>query len=931
MACAFFLSGCSLFKTPYALKLTEVDERGPQRPAVITISDPQVYARETLINDRRREVEFLKQLLEDSKDETFAPQLARDLRSITALRAELGLAFDPAKGRNAERKEELDALIFERDKLKLEQDLLVEQRRLEKMRTEGFDVQPRTGADATNSFDDNGAAPTAPTPDADRPDEFTINRGAAPDRSSMEQSPIDKFRDLQAYRAELRSALAAVNLDDLHDFGGNTLYRLQFDVMVAPGEKKNKFGVADLTVRAPKVDKEQVEALYLRWISAFTEQIYHDRAESAAREKENRSLRKSRINAFRDIAQSFGLELARPFKTDDEILVPSSPPSKTQLPAVVFVEGRNANINPQDPDARRCFEGELSQACFQFFSAAILAGEGGEDFLAFLSDLYQEIQKDPNKGAPYDAQGGSGLAQDEIPEALRSDSLLSETSQRIEFHNACGIPTTSRFNDAFSRSAQRWGIGSSDLEAMLEYPLLQADMHAFMEDIALSAINIRKSYFTFSAAIKNIEPDIKEPIARDFVDEINYRATLYLLLMIQLTPETKRKSCSDHIERQLFIVPDKFLDVVLADRANCNMYEDDCVLSGQSFAYGTTPVELAHRTSTISSAARSLEIAFAATASLAQAGASADFDTSFMRASSGNVEALERQPIVVGYSDRHAADMTAAVEAGQKFLPNFGWVFGPEARIDAKKNEITLEQVLRRHNVTADISAPAWWPAIVLEYGTAWAANWRKDKVIEQTRQREGEIVVGLPMNAADLDSLTTHLANAALPGSGVEMSETSISGVWPNTVSACTGEITFLIEGRNVWRSTAVYVGGVKARDITVLPDMKGIAATVDVGQLFSGWFSKFEPLRAHPKAKRKAPGASSDAAASEPQVPGAAEPPREVIYSLIDRYVKGDDKVDLVVWTRNGADKHEIELRGDDDGGDIDCFSKGYVTTPN
>ena len=38
-------------------------------------------------------------------------------------------------------------------------------------------------------------------------------------------SPNARFRDLQAYRGELRATLDGLKLDDVHDTSGNALYR----------------------------------------------------------------------------------------------------------------------------------------------------------------------------------------------------------------------------------------------------------------------------------------------------------------------------------------------------------------------------------------------------------------------------------------------------------------------------------------------------------------------------------------------------------------------------------------------------------------------------------------------------------------------------------------------------------------------------------
>src|SRR5258706_151118 len=71
-----WLIGCDAWFTPNGAT-SEKTERANLKdvPAAIQLSDPQLYARETLINDRRREQDFLSDLLDKSAGATFAPQL----------------------------------------------------------------------------------------------------------------------------------------------------------------------------------------------------------------------------------------------------------------------------------------------------------------------------------------------------------------------------------------------------------------------------------------------------------------------------------------------------------------------------------------------------------------------------------------------------------------------------------------------------------------------------------------------------------------------------------------------------------------------------------------------------------------------------------------------------------------------------------------
>jgi len=198
-----FLLSCGDSSSPYTA-VTPIDEDQPQTGAVIKLSDPQVYARETLINDRRQELRYLLNELKKSETIFFEPQVTRDLRTVQAIKAELAIL---GKG------------------------------------------SPQT----LSSEAELGKLDGRPT-DTKTVSEKEENRKTDSDSESPQplSHPQELFRDRQAYRAEIRSAIAEVNLDDVHDYAGYALYRLQFRATVMPGKHKNKYGVAQLTVLPPR-------------------------------------------------------------------------------------------------------------------------------------------------------------------------------------------------------------------------------------------------------------------------------------------------------------------------------------------------------------------------------------------------------------------------------------------------------------------------------------------------------------------------------------------------------------------------------------------------------------------------------------------------------------------------------------------------------
>jgi len=304
-----FLSGCQNNK-PYTLTVNKINETGPQAQAVITLSDPQIYQRETLINDRLREAKLIKKLLAESEQignyaETedfdfrarFSPQISRDIQTYSALSIGLRAGFNQQEKQANSRQQELDDLdhqIALAQKRKVLEDLLKD------------DDNPIVGPQPAAATNQSTIAQDVDTqnqdsgnPDPNNPD----TGGTVPDNGGTQQNnddddffqqvfeknkafadglkdvigqqsafdikatPQDQFRDLQAYRADLRQELAALNLDDLHDHDGNSIYRMQFRATVMPGQHKDKFGVARLSLQPPTLKEPEIREIYSTWLN----------------------------------------------------------------------------------------------------------------------------------------------------------------------------------------------------------------------------------------------------------------------------------------------------------------------------------------------------------------------------------------------------------------------------------------------------------------------------------------------------------------------------------------------------------------------------------------------------------------------------------------------------------------------------------------
>ena len=69
----------------------------------------------------------------------------------------------------------------------------------------------------------------------------------------IEDTPVEQFRDVLAYREEIRNEILENQLDDRHDIAGNTLYRLKFDATVVPLHDTSAYAMVEVTITGPSI------------------------------------------------------------------------------------------------------------------------------------------------------------------------------------------------------------------------------------------------------------------------------------------------------------------------------------------------------------------------------------------------------------------------------------------------------------------------------------------------------------------------------------------------------------------------------------------------------------------------------------------------------------------------------------------------------
>ena len=199
---------------------------------VVTLNSAQVYSRERLLNDRNREVAWLRGQLGKSDLAIFGFQGRSDISTVRARLSETQITTDVKKGSI---------------------------------------TRPGTGAvtKGTGSEPDK-AAPFKSPAGTDLSDKFLgANKPLLqrPDigTTSANVSPVDGFRDHVAFREEIRAQLIETQLDDRHDLKGKTLYRLQMSPAVLPGHDTDSWAILKVRVNPPKIEKDWLDGLYTLW------------------------------------------------------------------------------------------------------------------------------------------------------------------------------------------------------------------------------------------------------------------------------------------------------------------------------------------------------------------------------------------------------------------------------------------------------------------------------------------------------------------------------------------------------------------------------------------------------------------------------------------------------------------------------------------
>lgn len=237
------------------------------------------------------------------------------------------------------------------------------------------------------------------------------------------------------------------------------------------------------------------------------------------------------------------------------------------------------------------------------------------------------------------------------------------------------------------------------------------------------------------------------------------------------------------------------------------------VRNATASVYAVTPKESVQRLSEVASNRKVNEMLLNFSAVTSTAGLSAGLQS--LRANDGFYQALRRQPLVVGMTERGRARLakvdSSAVPEAEKHLV-FGWVFGPSFQISPDGKQTRYRHSVAQKPVAAELSLPAWLDAVEVAVETRWVREDGSDASVPR-----GSVSYTVDLPAQPVEALAA-IDERYLREPRIDTFQ---------ELRVVEGEAaSVLITGRNVWRSTDVFIGSQRSTSLSVLPDNRGVVA---------------------------------------------------------------------------------------------------------
>ena len=752
---------------------------------IVIIDSPEVYSRERLINDRFRQVAWLEGELEEAKNKNFGNQAIADLRSIWNLDAEANVG----------------------------------------------DAEVRSGGAQIQQAEDKP-----------KPGELTV-------------SPSERFSDMLAYREEIRTEMMETLLDDRHDIKGNTLYRLKLDTTVLPEENTGKLVVIQARLRKAKFCEENgqssashpcisIDSIHRNWmqltetklnvgVDALVDLIRSKNLPTDSYDKISAFLL-SKINDidadgvdwrhnkwvdayYRGVKRWENTRIVAPTSNCEQFTGPNAPPPEPQciIQAYEFYyRTANPRYNHRYAELRKllfAYYRDNLDSTFQyelFFRSQVRSCDESLQGLAGCNRVFVDC----DYCNPRDLQE----ARDRIAR-IRSEKIDYTEARNAELallRFAIVAYTIDRYtysNEERAQSCKKliMNNGSNFTDKALSCLAHIEKTNCKVEACAITVTRLPQARKTQMACEGNGESDADIGVYCD------------------LRENFKR---------------------LLSDRENI-------------YSYAITPKESVQRVLSIESERRQKQLAMSLVARLSTGELNAkavEGLTRFFSEDSAYSEQVKRKPLVVSFG-RGQPRTTAAEDesckgedcAFERSATDFGWILGPKyLNFDKRGAEPRFVQVPAQHSLSAVVSVPSWWTAIDIDIESCWIDqsdirdqqsrkidNFCSDEVVANSHDSNIQYTVRLPGSPSELPRKFGYDIERA-PWIERNQGEPYLADFYVGQ-----RDVSLIIKGSELWRSTVVTIGNQKADRIEVLPNMKGIIAKFEEIKLPHHTFDAMQP----------------------------------------------------------------------------------------
>jgi hypothetical protein len=307
--------------------------------------------------------------------------------------------------------------------------------------------------------------------------------------------------------------------------------------------------------------------------------------------------------------------------------------------------------------------------------------------------------------------------------------------------------------------------------------------------------------------------------------------------------------------------------------------------------YAVTPKESVQRISNALAGRDTASVSFGAGLAASGPSAASQLDRSYETLV--RRDAIERSPLVVGFSDDSSGRFGKEAR--------FGWIFGPRYRLGQRATDtVTFRHTSTQQAVSVIVAAPSWWTEATLDVDVYWQADDGTCKRLGGEDRASCDPFSVPPRSATDAGAVAPAAAEQGtqrrfsirLPGASEGMTGALLSIPKRPRIHKKQMETQFVVEGQPadvvipgsyLWRGSKVMLGSQLATSIIVLPDMTGIIA-------------HFNEIGGRKDAVETGPNPTSPARQSAPNV---LPPPRQ-------KNVLPDEteKQTLTIWTSDGKD---------------------------